>query len=129
MGVAGGVRCVRSDPHADPVRPRRRSGHADGRACAEHHRALRTRAQAPRGACALVGWAGSRASASATGGRRSDMYDPILFRDRPRPVQVLLGGIVPALAGAVAGVLVGVSSGAYWGYSLLTAIGAIVGGF
>jgi hypothetical protein len=57
------------------------------------------------------------------------MYQPTLFRDRPRPAQVVLGGIVPAIAGAAAGVLVGVSSGAYWGYAVLVAIGSVVAGF
>ncbi len=57
------------------------------------------------------------------------MYEPILFRDRGRPAQVVLGGVVPAVAGGVAGVLVGVSSGAYWAYGALAAIGAIVAGF
>ena len=57
------------------------------------------------------------------------MYEPVLLRDRPRLVRVLLGGVVPAIAGAVAGILVGVSSGAYWGYAVLVAIGAIVAGF
>ncbi len=57
------------------------------------------------------------------------MYDPMLFRDRPRPAQIALGGVVPAIAGAVAGVLVGVSSGAYWGYGALVAIGSIIAGF
>lgn len=57
------------------------------------------------------------------------MYDPMLFRDRPRPAQIALGGVVPAIAGGIAGVLVGVSSGAYWGYGALVAIGAIVAGF
>jgi hypothetical protein len=57
------------------------------------------------------------------------MYDPMLFRDRPRPAQIALGGVVPAVAGAVAGILVGVSSGAYWGYGALVAIGAVVAGF
>ncbi|MGO8907450.1 MAG: hypothetical protein ACLQMH_17770 [Solirubrobacteraceae bacterium] len=57
------------------------------------------------------------------------MYEPIMFRDRPRPAQIVLAGVVPAAAGAVAGVLVGVSSGAYWAYSALAAIGAIVAGF
>jgi len=57
------------------------------------------------------------------------MYDPMLFRDRPRPAQVALGGVVPAIAGAVAGVLVGVSSGAYWGYAVLVAIGSVIAGF
>jgi hypothetical protein len=57
------------------------------------------------------------------------MFEPILFRDRPRPVQVLLGGLIPALAGAIAGVLIGVSSAAYWAFAILAAIGAVVAGF
>ena len=57
------------------------------------------------------------------------MYEPTLFRDRPRPAQIALGGIVPAIAGAVAGILVGVSSGAYWGYAVLVAVGSVVAGF
>jgi hypothetical protein len=57
------------------------------------------------------------------------MFEPTLFRDRPRPAQIALGGIVPALSGAVAGVLIGVSSGAYWAWGALAAVGAIVAGF
>jgi hypothetical protein len=57
------------------------------------------------------------------------VYEPILLRDRSRPAQVMLGGVVPAVAGGVAGVLVGVSSGAYWAFGALAAIGAIVAGF
>ena len=38
-------------------------------------------------------------------------------------------GVIPALAGAIAGLLVGVSSAAYWAYAVLVAIGAIVAGF
>ena len=57
------------------------------------------------------------------------MYEPILFRDRQRPTQIVLGGVVPAVAGGVAGVLVGVSSGAYWAFGALAAVGAIVAGF
>ena len=57
------------------------------------------------------------------------MYDPVLFRDRPRPVQVVSGGLVPALIGALAGVLVGVSSGAYWVVAVLAGVGAVVAGF
>jgi hypothetical protein len=53
------------------------------------------------------------------------MYDPTLFRDRPRPVQIVAGGVVPAIAG----VLIGASTGAYWGFAALTAIGSIVAGF
>jgi hypothetical protein len=57
------------------------------------------------------------------------MYQPVLFRDRPRPAQIALGGVVPAIAGAVAGILVGVSSGAYWGYGAFVAIGSVIAGF
>jgi hypothetical protein len=57
------------------------------------------------------------------------MYDPPLLRDRPRPVQVLIGGIFPAIFGTIAGVLVGVSSTAYYIWSLIAAIGAVVAGF
>ncbi len=57
------------------------------------------------------------------------MYQPTLFRDRPRPAQIVIGGVVPAIFGAVAGVLVGVSSGAYWGYAALVAIGSVIAGF
>ncbi len=57
------------------------------------------------------------------------MYQPVLFRDRPRPVQIILGGVVPAAIGAVAGVLVGVSSGAYWAVGGLAAVGGVLAGF
>jgi hypothetical protein len=57
------------------------------------------------------------------------VYEPTLFRDRQRPVQIVLGGVVPAVAGGVAGVLVGVSSGAYWAFGALAAVGALVAGF
>jgi asparagine N-glycosylation enzyme membrane subunit Stt3 len=57
------------------------------------------------------------------------MYQPTLFRDRPRPVQIALGGVIPVIAGAVAGVLIGVSSGAYWGYAAFIAIASVGAGF
>jgi hypothetical protein len=57
------------------------------------------------------------------------MYQPVLLRDRPRPVQIVLGGVIPAIVGAVAGILVGASSGAYWGWAVVVAIGSIVAGF
>jgi len=56
------------------------------------------------------------------------MYEPILFRDRERPAQIVLGGVVPAIVGGVAGVLIGASSGAYWAYSAVIALATIVGG-
>ncbi len=57
------------------------------------------------------------------------MYDPMLFRDRERPAQIALGGVVPAIAGGLAGVLIGASSGAYWAYSAVIALATVVGGF
>ncbi|PZS13472.1 MAG: hypothetical protein DLM64_03285 [Solirubrobacterales bacterium] len=57
------------------------------------------------------------------------MYAPVLLRDRSRPAQVIIGGVIPAGFGAIAGVLLGVSSGAYYGFGLLAAVGAFVSGF
>jgi ABC-type branched-subunit amino acid transport system permease subunit len=57
------------------------------------------------------------------------MLTPALFRDRPRPAQVVLGGVLPALIGVVAGVLIGVSSGAYYALGALAAVGAFLSGF
>ncbi len=57
------------------------------------------------------------------------MYEPVLFRDRPRPAQVVIGGVIPAVIGALAGILVGVTSGGYWIVAALAAVGAFVAGF
>jgi hypothetical protein len=57
------------------------------------------------------------------------MLTPTLFRDRPRSVQVILGGVVPFAVGAVAGVLLGVAAGAYWAIGVLAAVGGVLGGF
>jgi ABC-type branched-subunit amino acid transport system permease subunit len=54
---------------------------------------------------------------------------PVLFRDRPRPVQILLGGVIPALFGAAAGVLLGESTGAYWAIAAVVTIGGFLAGF
>jgi hypothetical protein len=56
------------------------------------------------------------------------MLEPTLFRDRPRPVQIILGGVVPALFGAVAGILVGTSVGAYWAIAAVVSIGGVLAG-
>jgi hypothetical protein len=61
--------------------------------------------------------------------KREWMYSPVLFRDRARPMQILIGGVVPAVIGAIAGVLVGVSSAGYWVVAVLAAIGSVVAGF
>jgi len=52
-----------------------------------------------------------------------------LFRDRERPVQILLGGVIPAAVGAIAGILIGVSVGAYYGLGAVAAIGQFLAGF
>jgi hypothetical protein len=57
------------------------------------------------------------------------MLEPTLFRDRPRPVQIVLGGVVPAVFGALAGILVGTSTGAYWVLAAVVSIGGLLAGF
>ena len=57
------------------------------------------------------------------------MHEPTLLRDRPRAAQILLAGLLPLLSGALAGVLVGVSSGAYWGWGAVAAVGGFLSGF
>jgi hypothetical protein len=57
------------------------------------------------------------------------MYSPMLFRDRSRPAQIVLGGVVPAAIGALAGILVGVSSTAYWIVGAVAGLGGILAGF
>jgi len=52
-----------------------------------------------------------------------------LFRERPRSAQVLLGLVIPAVFGAVAGILLGVSAAAYWAISLAAAVGGVSAGF
>jgi len=56
------------------------------------------------------------------------MHLPPLFSDRPRPVQVILGGVIPFAIGALAGVLVGISAGAYWAVGALAAVGGVLAG-
>jgi hypothetical protein len=57
------------------------------------------------------------------------MPDPVLFRDRSRPVQIILGGFVPAATGALAGVLIGASTVAYWVVAILAGVGSVLSGF
>jgi hypothetical protein len=57
------------------------------------------------------------------------MYQPKLLRDRSRPEQIVVAGVVPAILGAIAGILVGVSPGAYWGYAVVIVIGSVIAGF
>jgi apolipoprotein N-acyltransferase len=55
--------------------------------------------------------------------------EPTLFSDRDRRGQMIVAGLLPAIIGAVAGILLGVSSGAYWAIGALAALGALVAGF
>lgn len=57
------------------------------------------------------------------------MPTPVLFRDRPLPAQIILGGVFPAIIGAVAGVLIGISAAAYWVVAILAGVGALLAGF
>jgi hypothetical protein len=52
-----------------------------------------------------------------------------LFRERPRSAQVILGLVVPTALGAVAGVVLGISSAGYWAIGLLAAVGGVLAGF
>jgi ABC-type Na+ efflux pump permease subunit len=54
---------------------------------------------------------------------------PKLLRDRSRPAQVLLGGVLPAAIGALAGLMVGISAAGYWAIAAVAAIGGILAGF
>lgn len=57
------------------------------------------------------------------------MFTPVLFRDRSRPAQIVLGGVFPAIIGALAGVLVGTSTTAYWIVAGVAALGGLLSGF
>ncbi len=57
------------------------------------------------------------------------MRMPTLFGDRPRPVQIALGGAVPLLFGAVVGILLGVSAGVYWALAVVAGLGGVLAGF
>jgi hypothetical protein len=52
-----------------------------------------------------------------------------LLRNRPLPVQILLGGVIPAALGALAGILLGISAAAYWAVGAVAAVGGFVAGF
>jgi hypothetical protein len=56
------------------------------------------------------------------------VYLPPLFRDRPRALQILLGGVVPLAFGALVGVVLGLSGPAYWGLAALAAVGGVLAG-
>jgi ABC-type branched-subunit amino acid transport system permease subunit len=57
------------------------------------------------------------------------MYSPVLMKDRSRGAQIVLGGVLPAIVGAIAGVLVGESAGAYWALAAIVTVASVVAGF
>jgi hypothetical protein len=57
------------------------------------------------------------------------MHTPTLFRDRPRPVQIVLGGVIPLAIGALAGIMLGVAAAAYWAVGVVAAVGGVLAGF
>ena len=56
-------------------------------------------------------------------------WPPPLLAEHPRPVQIVLAVIVPALYGAVTGYFLGVSEGTYLVLSILGIVGGIGAGF
>jgi hypothetical protein len=53
---------------------------------------------------------------------------PELFKDRPRSTQIVLGGVVPFLFGAVVGVVLGIAAAGYWTLAFLAAVGGLLAG-
>jgi hypothetical protein len=61
--------------------------------------------------------------------RRMARFTPVPFADRSEGQKVVIGAVVPALVGALAGFLVGASAAGYWIVALLAAVGAFLSGF
>ena len=57
------------------------------------------------------------------------MQLPPLLEEHPRPLQILLAGVLPAAFGALTGYFLGVSAGTYVVLSLLGILGGIGAGF
>jgi ABC-type Na+ efflux pump permease subunit len=57
------------------------------------------------------------------------MYAPPPFNERSEAQKVVLGAVIPALIGGLAGFLVGVSAAAYWVVAILAGVGAFLSGF
>jgi len=54
---------------------------------------------------------------------------PVPFAERSEGQKVIIGAVIPALVGALAGFLVGASATGYWIVALLAAVGAFLSGF
>jgi hypothetical protein len=61
--------------------------------------------------------------------RRMASFEPVPFAQRSEGQKVIIGAVIPALVGALAGFLVGASAAGYWVVALLAAVGAFLGGF
>src|SRR6201999_2524303 len=61
--------------------------------------------------------------------RRMASFEPVPFAQRSEGQKVIIGAVIPALVGALAGFLVGVSAVGYWVVAVLAAVGAFLGGF
>lgn len=57
------------------------------------------------------------------------MHRTPLFHERPRNLQILTGLVVPAVFGAIAGVILGITAAGYWVISIVGLIGGILAGF
>jgi hypothetical protein len=57
------------------------------------------------------------------------MYAPPPFNERTEGQKVLIGAVIPAVIGGLAGFLVGVSAAAYWVVAILAGVGAFLSGF
>src|SRR5207245_1836500 len=64
---------------------------------------------------------------SASEARRTPIAS--LMRARPHPARIVLGGVFPAIFGAIAGILLGISGGAYWAFGGVAAVGGFLAGF
>jgi hypothetical protein len=69
-----------------------------------------------------------RLQPDAPGYPTTELYDPVPFRDRARPMQIMLGAVVPAWVGALEGILIGVSTAAFWAVALLACAGVYLAG-
>ncbi len=56
-------------------------------------------------------------------------FTPVPFAERSEGQKVIIGAVIPALVGALAGFLVGASATGYWIVALLAAVGAFLSGF
>ena len=56
-------------------------------------------------------------------------YAPPPFNERSEAQKVVIGAVIPALVGALAGFLVGASAAGYWVVAVLAGVGAFLGGF